>query len=588
MPKTRVLGIAPYEGMGEMMVSVAKKRSDIDLTVMVGDLKAGADFVRANQNGAFDVVLSRGGTAKLIREVSLLPVAEIHLSMDDMVNVIRLAKNYAGKTAIVGFPGVIARMDALFDLMGYKIETFTIKSADEVDGIIASLKASGYSLVVGDSVAVLTARARQINGILITSGEESIGEAFDEAIALHKANTTSAQKNRYLRSALAINDISIAAFDSELRLLYSTLDDMIPETIQARLTSNAAKVAEQGSINYIRRKGDRCFKISGSLFPGETDGSILISIKQVQDSKAWSICRINAVEPPENGAEMMEPLDNIGQMEKVFHKIALFARALSPVLITAEEGSDDRAVALALHKASAYSAQVQLEFDASTMDKKQFRQTLLSEDSPLAEKGVSIYFKDVDKLDAESQAMLVDFIRESKLNKRCFLIFSCHPSSVQSMESPLIRAFLEEAWQTNILSIPALASRREDIPSLVSLYINHYNYVLGRQLAGISDEGLMILSQFNWPQNIAQLRRIVHGIILHTNGREAGEQEVASVLYAERLLAFPAIPQVSLEGTLEEITRAIVRRVLEEEDMNQSKAAKRLGISRSTVWRMLK
>ncbi|WP_426501183.1 helix-turn-helix domain-containing protein [Bacillus safensis] len=43
-----------------------------------------------------------------------------------------------------------------------------------------------------------------------------------------------------------------------------------------------------------------------------------------------------------------------------------------------------------------------------------------------------------------------------------------------------------------------------------------------------------------------------------------------------------------LNGTLDEIERRIIKTVLEEENMNQSKAAKRLNINRTTLWRKLK
>nr|WP_257720708.1 helix-turn-helix domain-containing protein [Lentibacillus amyloliquefaciens] len=43
-----------------------------------------------------------------------------------------------------------------------------------------------------------------------------------------------------------------------------------------------------------------------------------------------------------------------------------------------------------------------------------------------------------------------------------------------------------------------------------------------------------------------------------------------------------------LDGTLEEIEQKVIKQVLQEEGDNQSKAAKRLNINRSTLWRKLK
>ena len=46
--------------------------------------------------------------------------------------------------------------------------------------------------------------------------------------------------------------------------------------------------------------------------------------------------------------------------------------------------------------------------------------------------------------------------------------------------------------------------------------------------------------------------------------------------------------QFSANETLKEIERKLIEQVLEEEDFNQTKAAKRLGINRATLWRKLK
>lgn len=49
-----------------------------------------------------------------------------------------------------------------------------------------------------------------------------------------------------------------------------------------------------------------------------------------------------------------------------------------------------------------------------------------------------------------------------------------------------------------------------------------------------------------------------------------------------------ALSYIDISGTLEEIERQVITKVLEDEGMNQSRAAKRLGINRSTLWRKLK
>ena len=63
--------------------------------------------------------------------------------------------------------------------------------------------------------------------------------------------------------------------------------------------------------------------------------------------------------------------------------------------------------------------------------------------------------------------------------------------------------------------------------------------------------------------------------------------EVAAVLQNEMRKVSALPPAVDLSGTLEDIERRVIEQVLREENMNQSAAAKRLGIGRSTLWRKI-
>ena len=75
--KVRILGIAPYEGMRSIMLKAAEARNDIDLTVYVGDLQEGAEIAKRSFHDNYDIIISRGGTAELIGQITPIPVVEI-------------------------------------------------------------------------------------------------------------------------------------------------------------------------------------------------------------------------------------------------------------------------------------------------------------------------------------------------------------------------------------------------------------------------------------------------------------------------------------------------------------------------------
>ena len=81
MKRIKILGIAPYESMKSLMQQTAAKRNDIELTAFTGDLETGVEIASRYTPNDFDFIVSRGGTAQMIRQVSPIPVVEIVISL---------------------------------------------------------------------------------------------------------------------------------------------------------------------------------------------------------------------------------------------------------------------------------------------------------------------------------------------------------------------------------------------------------------------------------------------------------------------------------------------------------------------------
>lgn len=101
--KIQVLAIVPYEGMKFSLSEVASQRQDMEIEIHIGDLEKGLDIVNALPLDSYDVILSRGGTAQMLRDATELPVVEISLSVYDILRSLRLAQNYTLRHAICGF-----------------------------------------------------------------------------------------------------------------------------------------------------------------------------------------------------------------------------------------------------------------------------------------------------------------------------------------------------------------------------------------------------------------------------------------------------------------------------------------------------
>lgn len=89
--KIKALGIAPYDSMKYNMERLVEKYEQIDLDVYIGDLKRGVEIVQTITQDQYDVIISRGGTAELIKKISEIPVVEVDLSVYDILRAIKMA-----------------------------------------------------------------------------------------------------------------------------------------------------------------------------------------------------------------------------------------------------------------------------------------------------------------------------------------------------------------------------------------------------------------------------------------------------------------------------------------------------------------
>lgn len=94
--RTRILGIAPYEGMHTAMDRAAQAYPNVQMDVFTGDLDVGVSIVQRMPPNSYDCIISRGGTAELIRRVTDLPVVEVQLSVYDVLSAMKLAEKLFG------------------------------------------------------------------------------------------------------------------------------------------------------------------------------------------------------------------------------------------------------------------------------------------------------------------------------------------------------------------------------------------------------------------------------------------------------------------------------------------------------------
>ena len=175
--------------------------------------------------------------------------------------------------------------------------------------------------------------------------------------------------------------------------------------------------------------------------------------------------------------------------------------------------------------------------------------------------------------------------------------------------------FREDLWfRLNVVQIhiPSLRERPEDISPLLLHFLADANRRFGKNALGFSPEALSVIGRYDFPGNIRELRNLVeHAVVMADHQLIRIEDlplQVVTGASRDRLLAGPAGPagpaaHAGPSGrpagsgapapgdefkTISQAERELIVWTLRKLSGNQTEVAKRLGISRSTLWRKIK
>ena len=170
-------------------------------------------------------------------------------------------------------------------------------------------------------------------------------------------------------------------------------------------------------------------------------------------------------------------------------------------------------------------------------------------------------------------------------------------------------------WRLNVVpvEIPPLRDRREDIPQLLTFFLQQYNEVNDRYVVHIQPAVIEALQQYTWPGNVRELQNYVERAVVLANGDEfttdllppsvlsnQPEQLSADGSVSEDLasLSFRTVQQglrelTDKEGNLhseivDRIERELIQQVLAACGGTRTKAAIQLGINRNTLHKKIK
>ncbi len=139
-------------------------------------------------------------------------------------------------------------------------------------------------------------------------------------------------------------------------------------------------------------------------------------------------------------------------------------------------------------------------------------------------------------------------------------------------------------YRINIVKIflPAFARRKEDIPLLAHHFIERFNRLTGKNIAGISQKAMAALMLYDWPGNIRELENAIeHAFVL------CREDMISISCLPEHVLPPAALEPIALELTLKEMEKRAIMQALDRHHWKRVATATALGIDKNTLRRKI-
>lgn len=315
---------------------------------------------------------------------------------------------------------------------------------------------------------------------------------------------------------------------------------------------------------------------------------------------------------------MMDLLGSAPAMEKILQTIIKVAPTNSNILIEGETGTGKEFIANLIHRLSnreddpfvtvncAAIPENLIESELFGSKKGAFTGAVADRKGLFEEADTGTLFLDeIGELPVSMQVKLLRFLQQKEVRKvggnqnhivDVRIIAATNLNLTKAVAEGRFREDLYYRLNIFLLRLPPLRERKGNIPHLIRFFVKKYGKENDKQIKGIAKDAESILQNYNYPGNIRELENIIEHAVVLCDGdyillshlpeqlvREEGTSELLSLPISENISSNPNTIQ-----TLSQIEKSHITHSLKVLGNNQTEVARRLGISRSTLWRKMK
>ena len=290
-------------------------------------------------------------------------------------------------------------------------------------------------------------------------------------------------------------------------------------------------------------------------------------------------------------------------MHQVFSIIEDVAPTPTPVHITGETGVGKELIAEAIHMQSQQSEGPFIAINCGALSETLLESELFGHERgaftgavkarrgrlEMANKG-TLFLDEIGEISPKMQVSLLRVLEEKtfqrlggneSISTDFRLLSATHRNLPQLIKENQFRDDFFYRINVITLEVPPLRERLEDVPALADHFLDIYVQETGKRLEGFTQRALGMLMAYAWPGNVRELRNVIERAVVIARGKIIGAEELTFLDSSSKDCRLGTL-------TLHEVEISHISAVLEACNWNVSRAAKQLGIDRSTLNRKIK
>jgi transcriptional regulator with PAS, ATPase and Fis domain len=624
-----IVFVSPHSELTSVVKRVIEDYRIKNAVVVEGNLEEGLSQAQAEIAKGASIIISRGGTYKLLKKNLHTFVVELKLTIFDIANSAESILHSSEDIAVIGYDNIIQSYKLLSNINKERLHIFQVFQDEKIELRIKKCVEEGITRFIGDTIVATICRKLGFDCEIISSSVESVKMVLENAQEILAGRNKESEFNQRYKALMdSVHDGFIATDEKDnIIACNKTAASILSINLATIIGKNFVQIKELKDFLSVYQGGktltEEVITIHGkkmaiSNVPIDVDGvnkgSVLIFQEVRQLQKFENNIRKKMLGDGFTAKYHLDDIKHDSQvMQECINRAAKYSQYDATVLIEGDTGVGKELFAQGIHTSSHRKNQPFVAVNCAALPESLLESELFGYDEGAftgsrkgGHQGIfemghngTVFLDEIGELPLQSQGRLLRVLQEHQIVRvggdtiipvDVRVICATNKDLKREVEKENFREDL--LYRINVLSltVPNLNDRRDDIPVLVTFYLSKFTEKYHKTNLNMSEAALKYLQDFLYDGNVRQLEGLVERGVIMADGNEIQISDIFQNTIS-RMEVSPPYELFEKFDTnklpnLKELEKEYIQFV-KEKSKSITELSETLGINRSTLYRKM-